>query len=148
MTHHIHDGPKEGDSDMAWQCVMYERTGEMEWRDLPDGRGRIGSPYYRNVATGEVILADPDLPIGAMFYSNELYDIKRGVGPDGKCLYVVTPGGHWPVDHPSSDNGPGWTRTGEPPNVTASPSINFVGRYHGFLQNGVLTDDCEGRVFP
>jgi hypothetical protein len=40
---------------------------------------------------------------------------------------------------------PAWTRTGEPPNVTANPSINWVGFYHGWLKNGVLTDDCEAR---
>ena len=39
-----------------------------------------------------------------------------------------------------------WTRSGEPPNVTANPSINWVGTYHGWLKNGELTDDCEGRV--
>jgi hypothetical protein len=132
---------------MAWQCFMVEKTGELKWRDL-DGGGRSGNPYYRIVATGEIILVEGTLPIGAMFYSDELYDIKRGVGPDGKCLYVVTPGGYWPIDHPSSGPGPGWTRTGEPPHVTAMPSINFVDRYHGWLRDGVLTDDCEGRVFP
>lgn len=35
----------------------------------------------------------------------------------------------------------GWTVTGTPPNITVAPSINMVGRYHGFLQNGVLTEN-------
>lgn len=34
----------------------------------------------------------------------------------------------------------GWTVSGVPPNITVSPSINMVGRYHGFLQNGVIGD--------
>lgn len=38
-----------------------------------------------------------------------------------------------------------WTVTGDPPNITVSPSIHAPGLYHGWLQNGVLTDDCEGR---
>lgn len=40
---------------------------------------------------------------------------------------------------------PEWTRTGEPPNITVSPSINYMGFYHGWLCEGVLSDDCEGR---
>lgn len=133
---------------MAWQCFMVEKTGEMEWRDLAGG-GRVGNPYYRVVATGEIILVERSLPIGAMFYSDEGYDIKRGVGPDAKSLYVVTPGGYWPIDHPSTGDGPGWTRTGTPPHVTVSPSINFVGQggYHGWLANGILSDDLEGRTY-
>lgn len=42
----------------------------------------------------------------------------------------------------------GWVVTGAPPDLTVAPSINAQGTYHGFLQNGVLTDDCEGRQFP
>lgn len=43
--------------------------------------------------------------------------------------------------------GPGWTVTGEAPAITVHPSINCVGRYHGWLHGGVLSDDVEGRVF-
>lgn len=48
--------------------------------------------------------------------------------------------------HP--DNAEGWQVTGEPPAITLSPSVNLVGIYHGWIQNGVITDDCEGRTFP
>lgn len=41
----------------------------------------------------------------------------------------------------------GWTVTGEVPNITVSPSINAVGSYHGWLQNGILSDDLEGRIY-
>lgn len=41
----------------------------------------------------------------------------------------------------------GWTVTGKPPCLTVTPSINVVGRYHGWLIEGLLTDDIEGRVF-
>lgn len=33
-----------------------------------------------------------------------------------------------------------WTVAGDPPRITVSPSINIVGRYHGFLTDGVLSD--------
>lgn len=44
--------------------------------------------------------------------------------------------------------GNGWMVTGEWPKISITPSINFVGRYHGFVIAGEITDDCEGRVFP
>lgn len=43
--------------------------------------------------------------------------------------------------------GDGWTVTGEAPLLTMSPSINIGGAYHGYIQNGVVTEDCEGRLF-
>jgi len=41
----------------------------------------------------------------------------------------------------------GWTVHGEPPFITVSPSINIGGVYHGFIVNGVLGDDVDGRKF-
>jgi len=67
-------------------------------------------------------------------------------------LVVVLPGGaYFCIDcrawSEGKSYGDGWTVTGEPPNVTLSPSINIIGHYHGWIQNGVITDDCEGRTF-
>lgn len=70
-------------------------------------------------------------------------------------LVVITPDGRWwcldqrEYDHTRGGwHGEGWAMSGEPPLITMSPSINMVGSYHGWLQNGVLTADCEGRHFP
>jgi hypothetical protein len=79
----------------------------------------------------------PRAPPGAMWLS------KSGSG-----LVVRTPGGDWYVDQPSSSGG-NWTRSGEPPNVTANPSIlqqnpsEYSGTraYHGMLRSGVL-EEC------
>lgn len=62
-------------------------------------------------------------------------------------LFVQCPGrvAAWCVDQ-KSNNGDGWQVTGEPPNCTASPSIGMPA-YHGWLRNGVLTDDVEGRAY-
>lgn len=57
-------------------------------------------------------------------------------------IAVVCPGGgHWCVDQ-ISNNGTGWTVTGEAPNLVCSPSI-WTGQgqgapreYHGWLGNG------------
>jgi hypothetical protein len=43
--------------------------------------------------------------------------------------------------------GDGWTVTGEGSAMTLSPSINIGGIYHGWIRDGVITDDCEGRVY-
>jgi len=43
--------------------------------------------------------------------------------------------------------GEGWTVVGTAPNISVMPSINFPGSYHGWIMNGVITDDCEGRKF-
>jgi hypothetical protein len=41
----------------------------------------------------------------------------------------------------------GWQVTGTPPLITVDPSINLQGIYHGWIQNGVISDDCEGRQY-
>lgn len=60
-------------------------------------------------------------------------------GPDGKTYSVITPDGHdWIMDGPAS-NGGKWLRTGEPPVVTAEPSIQTPA-WHGFLERGWLVE--------
>jgi len=55
----------------------------------------------------------------------------------GAHLIVRLPNGwDWDLDGPMS-NGPGWWRMGEPPNVTAFPSI-IAEDYHGFFLQGRL----------
>lgn len=57
-------------------------------------------------------------------------------------IEVVLPNGEcWEVDRKSS-NGTGWVITGDLPRITATPSILAKG-YHGFLQNGSFTPDCD-----
>lgn len=73
-------------------------------------------------------------------------------GPDGRSLVMRLPGnGEWAIDGPSRSGG-GWTRTGEVPNITARPSIlsypSSAGPgYHGWLTDGELSDDLEGRQY-
>lgn len=104
--------------------------------------------------------------IGDMWFSRS-YDehhtaeFQRPISPEYKRewfgkrapLFVVTPAGPWCVDAQSTDGngnftGRGWTITGTPPSITASPSINMPGVYHGWLTNGILSVDLEGRTYP
>lgn len=97
---------------------------------------------YVNKDTGEEWTMR-SLPPGAMYdawwYRGRGNDDDKA-GPDGRNLVVCLPPGggndYWYVDGPAS-NGPGWTRTGEAPNITASPSIQTP-RYHGWLRDGQL----------
>ena len=54
-------------------------------------------------------------------------------------------GTDWLVDGLSTSGG-GWDISGEAPNITARPSIQSPG-FHGWLTNGVLSDDLEGRKY-
>lgn len=67
-------------------------------------------------------------------------------------ILVLPNGAHWGIYGRMSDGSPGWDVTGELPNITARPSINSYPTkihegYHGWLTNGVLSDDLEGRMY-
>ncbi len=76
-------------------------------------------------------------------------------------LMVCMPSKHDPrgelflVDRiPNKSDRTGWTVTiigdlvdGKKPNITVTPSINCGGSYHGWIKHGVISDDCEGRVY-
>jgi hypothetical protein len=79
-----------------------------------------------------------DCPPGAM-WDADWYPDKGG---DGHSWCVCLPpgnGDYWNIDGYAKGGGK-WTRTGEAPNLTASPSI-LTPRYHGFLRNGFL-EEC------
>src|SRR5690349_19716063 len=83
------------------------------------------------------------LESGHGFLSREYVEQRWDTRPP--LVLRLPDGTDWLIDGLST-NGGGWIVTGEPPNITASPSIQSPG-YHGYLQNGVLTDDIEGRTY-
>lgn len=146
-----HDDPR-WPTDCARGCG-YRFTDDDNWQAW-------GGELFRRADTGELrvlhtTMTPPDVPTaepGASWDASWMGDAWRG--PDGICLTVRCPRPDgtegtphdWPVDGPSSTGGR-WTRSGDPraASVTASPSIAIgdpakPGYYHGFLQNGVLTD--------
>jgi len=65
-------------------------------------------------------------------------------------LLVVLPCGcSWNIDSKATGSEHGWTVTGKAPDLTATPSINCIHErgYHGWLRNGELSDDLEGRTY-
>lgn len=93
---------------------------------------------YRRTDTGELVRLN-DAPPGSMYYADWYPASFRPHSPDGRSLVVVTPAGPWVIDGRSSNGSFPWRRTGTPPEVTVTPSID-QGSYHGWLRNGWLED--------
>lgn len=113
----------------------YEFSDRDEWQYNPRA-------LYVREDTGDLVTLR-NAPAGAMMHADWLTDIHGyKTGPDGYCLQVKTPDGWWQIDGPSYSDGkrgPGWTRTGTAPNITAHPSI-LMTHYHGWLRDGVLVE--------
>lgn len=141
-------GVHEGEATDIDQHVTEELKGDPLWPAKCDDCAYLFVPsdewqvFIEHVFTTEqgTEYALRDAPPGAMWHAHWFDDARRSSrAPDGKNLIVRCPGGfEWWIDGPAS-NGPGWTRTGEPPQLTCTPSIQTP-NYHGFLTNGVFSD--------
>lgn len=101
------------------------------------------------------------LEVGDMWFAPHLLERRDRIAPNymrdwaGKRLPLIVrlPGaGDFAIDcrffEGGNYYGDGWTVIGDPPLITVSPSINIVGSYHGYIRNGVILDDVEGRKYP
>lgn len=70
-----------------------------------------------------------------------------------KPIVVLMPGRDWfCLDCKCVNDGKyegGWSVVGDPTKgtLTVHPSINMIGRYHGWLRNNKISADCEGRRY-
>lgn len=90
---------------------------------------------YSSAQPGDMWYIDRELDQLSLFYRDN--NMHR------KPIMVMLPNrDFFCVDSPcySQEKGSygGWSVTGEAPNITVSPSINMVGRWHGFLTAGIL----------
>jgi hypothetical protein len=119
-----------------WKCYAVEYVECNPTIPDPERPGVSYGSMYR-LSEGEVV-PFRKLRVGAMWRHPQ------------KGIAVKLPGYGsgviWYMEMPGTD-GCRWAVTGEMPNVTAQPSINFVGTYHGFVQNGQVTDDVDGKRF-
>ena len=121
---------------MAWKCFMAETS---------EDRKKIGAMRFApHVLEG----GHRDYHLNH-FLSDEY---KEQWMESRAPLWVNLPGGEFGipfcVDSKASDqDAKGWTVTGEPPNITVDPSINIEGYWHGWIKNGVITADVDGRKF-
>jgi hypothetical protein len=128
---------------MSWNCKMVEYIGDWTEHKVGD---MFWGPNAQEIEAGspkwEPLLRMFARHLSAYYYENN---------SNRRCLFVITPGlVPFCIDGQTWNAGVhegGWTVTGQPPEITVHPSINLGGTYHGFLQNGVISDDCEGRVY-
>lgn len=103
-------------------------------------------PFYYD-PTGELVkngkrVMIPDYKKGELGFLSSFY--WRDWSDTRAPWCIVLPNGElWECDR-KSNNGEGWIITGEGLNISAWPSINAKG-YHGWLKDGVFSDDVEGR---
>lgn len=102
-------------------------------------------------------------PIGTMYPDPEYLEHWIGgkplISPEYRAsnasrppLSVELPCGHFCVDMVTMQDGVpgdhGWAVSGSPPLLTLTPSVNIKGGWHGYITNGVICDDVEGKTFP
>lgn len=104
---------------------------------------------YRGAPAGK-LYALREHPPGAIWRATWMEEIQNNpyAAPDGKVWALMMPSGmEWLIYGPEAGGGK-WTVTGTLPKITVSPSINQVGVYHGFVKEGIVSEDCEGKKFP
>lgn len=88
---------------------------------------------------------DPRWRVWGYELSDEYVAERMGVRPP---VAVQLPCGDvFVVDAAVSGERRGWQVTGEPPGLTVHPSIHLEGIYHGWITDGQLSDDVDGRQF-
>lgn len=111
-----------------------------------------------------VSLRGEPLPVGTM-YPSDHYNRAKPAGlplltPEYRStraqlrdpLFVVLPDGcNFCVDSVTMKDGvpglTGWTVEGEAPRLTLMPSVNIEDGWHGYIRDGEISDDVEGRTF-
>ena len=105
--------------------------------------------FAHNAGRPPLVLALPDysspgaklyFTVDGQCYSGQCTSCGKSVYSGFKCEGVPTTRGHYDA----------WTVSGAPPNITVTPSINYdvpahdgypaEHRYHGFVQNGIISD--------
>jgi hypothetical protein len=135
---------------MSWPIRVIEYTKETNGSTL-----QIGDAFYFNPLPGWTL--DPD-EIGwwwpSHFATGERLS-KNFVGGRPPILVFLPGKVLFCVDGATFRTGPdgktiysgGWNVSGDLPNITLAPSINIGGIYHGFIRDGVISNDVEGRTF-
>lgn len=108
------------DDDGAW-CIWPDGGLDPGWRQPLKGFYTLSPEYHRDNAHRPPVVVV--LPGRVLFVVDACTYAQGGPGPHG------------------------WTVTGTPPKLTVQPSIDLSRTYHGWLRDGVLTDDCEGRHY-
>jgi len=117
---------------MSWPCRLIEKPELNEDGNVDVSKREIGDMWFLDVPAEEL----KERHLTAQYFAQNA---------NRKPLVVMLPGrNYFLIDGQGFSAEKGhydcWTVTGVPPNITMHPSINFVGRYHGWLTNGVVGD--------
>jgi hypothetical protein len=130
---------------MVWQCRLREKPARFN----AEAGIRVGDMWFDDWKLAEdcppAIRADLSVEYRRDWEGRRLPLIVAVPALSGSTGWRLVP-----IDEHYTRPGEthGWTVTGEPPRITVQPSINAVGDYHGWLIDGVLRDDVEGRRYP
>jgi hypothetical protein len=113
-----------------------------EYSALPVGRRTPGLTYLIPLAR----YAIPGRTYGEIWANNlsrEFHDSGRT-----SCIIIRLPDlTEWNVDFKATDSDQGWKVSGSWPNISIHPSVDIQNSFHGWIINGIISDDLSGRVF-
>lgn len=120
---------------IAMHLLLPDITDELveatSWEELPSG--------------GRRKLFHPEMEIGDFYWNLTTLPYLADRYPEQRELVVClpTPGGKcatgWPVTHPNH-NGYQWVWDGNVEKPTLSPSIHWIGVFHGWIAGGILSE--------
>jgi len=120
--------------------------------ETKEERKRPGAMWY-DPTKPEVwkVLIESDLRAGKMVDFSDEY-IRDWLGKRSPLMVRLPNGFEFCLDWKASHAGnSGWVVSGEAPNITTSPSINMFpkdsGGWHGYIRNGAIDDDLNGRRY-
>lgn len=145
---------------MSWSCYFLEEPPMESY--VMDGitcwfvdtkQLRVGALWYARGDDGKVVSEEQSR---GMHLTQHYWMVNSSRPPLMLALpvrYSTGPGvGAFCVDGQchNKDRGyyDGWTVSGNPPLITINPSVNRVGSYHGWVRNGTVSADVDGRTFP
>lgn len=112
-------------------------------------------PWQCNLITIETAQESQPSP-GSMWFDDSQLDRQFGLSPQfiangfgrRSPLVVQLPDGNvWNVDQLAPEKEQGWRVTGEPPLISVDHPVVSEG-YEGTIENGILSDDAQGRTYP
>lgn len=156
---------------MSWQTKYLNIIGTRFVEYNPSINGVCGETLLLDVDGNTHNIKD--MPIGTMFSLPEDIDINDDLteyewpwflakkykianyyfahNSHRRPLFIVLPRRTlFLIDGKCWNNGEmygGWIVSGDANNVTVEPSINIGGVYHGWLKEGILSADVDGRIY-
>ena len=116
---------------MSWKCRLIENPELDANGNIDIAKREVGDMWFLDVPDAEL----KDRHLTAQYFAQNAHRKPLVVLLPGKIYFLID--GQCFGEKGYYD---AWKVTGAPPNISVHPSINVVGRYHGFLTNGVIGD--------